>query len=365
MNILLLGEYSNLHNTLAQGLRALGHNVTLASDGDGWKNYSRDINISRKDYSIINTIKYIYDIVKALPKMKGYDVVQIINPLFFELKPSLSKYIFDFLKKHNKKIFLGAFGVDHYWVKTCIENKTFRYSDFYRDGKFIDTDINRQVINEWIKSDKATFNKYVAERCDGIIACLYEYFVSYKPYFPDKTHYISLPINTDKLKADIITQTPDVVKFFIGIQKHRSQVKGTDVIYEVLKEVNARYPDKSEVIKAESVPYNEYVTLMRGAHILIDQLYSYTPAMNALTAMAQGLIVASGAEPEYYELEDEHQIHPILNITPDRDKIFTTFEDIILNPQRIPELSVQSVEFINRHDDYKKVAARYIEVWNR
>ena len=70
MNILLLGEYSNLHNTLAQGLRALGHNVTLASDGDGWKNYSRDINISRKDYSIINTIKYIYDIVKALPKMK-------------------------------------------------------------------------------------------------------------------------------------------------------------------------------------------------------------------------------------------------------------------------------------------------------
>ena len=39
MKILLLGEYSNVHNTLAKGLRELGHKVTVASDGDGWKDY--------------------------------------------------------------------------------------------------------------------------------------------------------------------------------------------------------------------------------------------------------------------------------------------------------------------------------------
>ena len=37
MKVLLLGEYSNVHWTLAQGLRALGHSVTVASDGDSWK----------------------------------------------------------------------------------------------------------------------------------------------------------------------------------------------------------------------------------------------------------------------------------------------------------------------------------------
>ena len=37
MKILLLGDYSNVHATLALGLRALGHKVTLASDGDTWK----------------------------------------------------------------------------------------------------------------------------------------------------------------------------------------------------------------------------------------------------------------------------------------------------------------------------------------
>ena len=40
MRILLLGEYSNVHNTLARGLRALGHQVTVASDGDGHGEFS-------------------------------------------------------------------------------------------------------------------------------------------------------------------------------------------------------------------------------------------------------------------------------------------------------------------------------------
>lgn len=35
--ILLLGEYSNVHATLADGLRKLGHQVTVLSNGDFWK----------------------------------------------------------------------------------------------------------------------------------------------------------------------------------------------------------------------------------------------------------------------------------------------------------------------------------------
>ena len=48
MKILLLGEYSNVHATLAKGLRALGHEVTVASNGDFWKNYPRDTDLARK-----------------------------------------------------------------------------------------------------------------------------------------------------------------------------------------------------------------------------------------------------------------------------------------------------------------------------
>lgn len=34
MKILFIGEYSNVHWTLAQGLRKLGHQVTVLSNGD-------------------------------------------------------------------------------------------------------------------------------------------------------------------------------------------------------------------------------------------------------------------------------------------------------------------------------------------
>ena len=46
MKILLIGEYSNVHNTLAEGLRFLGHEVMVISNGDFWKNYPRDIDVS-------------------------------------------------------------------------------------------------------------------------------------------------------------------------------------------------------------------------------------------------------------------------------------------------------------------------------
>ncbi len=48
MKILLLGDASNYHATLAHALRLEGHDVTLASSGSGWMRTHRDIDISRK-----------------------------------------------------------------------------------------------------------------------------------------------------------------------------------------------------------------------------------------------------------------------------------------------------------------------------
>jgi len=38
MRILLVGEYSRLHNSLKEGLVKIGHDVFLLSRGDGFKN---------------------------------------------------------------------------------------------------------------------------------------------------------------------------------------------------------------------------------------------------------------------------------------------------------------------------------------
>mgnify|MGYP002522595883 CR=1 FL=1 len=80
MKILLVGEYSNVHATLAEGLRELGHKVTVISNGDFWKDYPRDIDVSRR-VGKVGGISLMFRLWKLLPKMRGYDVVQLINPM--------------------------------------------------------------------------------------------------------------------------------------------------------------------------------------------------------------------------------------------------------------------------------------------
>ena len=45
MKILLLGEYSRLHNSLKEGLVALGHEVIIVGCGDKFKKFPVDYSI--------------------------------------------------------------------------------------------------------------------------------------------------------------------------------------------------------------------------------------------------------------------------------------------------------------------------------
>ena len=83
MKILLLGEYSNVHATLAEGLRKLGHQVTVLSNGDFWKNYPRDINLVRKPGKLGGML-YLAKLLTNVHKLRGYDKKQLINPVFLE-----------------------------------------------------------------------------------------------------------------------------------------------------------------------------------------------------------------------------------------------------------------------------------------
>ncbi|MDU1904509.1 MAG: glycosyltransferase family 1 protein [Dysgonomonas sp.] len=365
MKILLLGEYSNVHWTLAQGLRQLGYDVTVASSGDRFKNYKRDINISRESNSPFATIQYLYDLARHFRTFKGYDVVQIINPFFLDLKADKNLYAFNFLKKNNGKVFLGAFGDDAYWLRACLDKETFRYSEFNIPGRNDLLPSAQQLIHIWSDKDKIRINKEIADKSDGIIACLYEYYMAYKPYFPDKLSYIPEPVNTEENIFHQKGAHPDSVSFFIGIQKLRSEIKGTDILYKVLKEVHKKYPKGCRILKAESVPYHQYTRMMEGCDVILDQLYSYSPAMNALLAMSKGLVAVGGGEPEIYELLNETVDRPVINVIPAEEDIYQKLEHLILNKEKIAELSLSGRKFIEKHHDYVKVAKQYVEAWNK
>lgn len=83
MKILLLGEFSNVHWTLSQALRKLGHQVVLISNKGEWKGYQQDITLNRKSNRPLDTFTYLLKLAWVLPKCRGYDVVQLIGPSSF------------------------------------------------------------------------------------------------------------------------------------------------------------------------------------------------------------------------------------------------------------------------------------------
>lgn len=359
MRILLLGEYSNVHATLAEGLRKLGHKVTVVSNGDFWKDYPRDIDVSRRPGKI-GGVLLMAKILSILPKLRGFDIVQLINPMFFELKAERLFPIYNFLRKHNKRIVLGAFGMDYYWVHENITRMPLRYSDFNIGETLREDKVAMRDRNDWIDTAKGRLNQYIAKDCDGIVTGLYEYQVTYQPLFPDKTVFIPFPIKSKNQPiAGCGTCDRPLLRLFIGISKNRSEYKGTDIMLKAAKAVKEKYPDKIELKIAEGVPFKEYVAMLRDSDAICDQLYSYTPAMNALEAMNQGLVVIGGGEPENYEIIDEKELRPIINVLPNYESVYHEIERLVLHPEILPKLKKEGLEYIKRHHDYIKVAQKY------
>ena len=153
------------------------------------------------------------------------------------------------------------------------------------------------------------------------------------------------------------------LNIFIGINRDRSHYKGTDIMLEAAKEVVGRHGDLCELSVAESVPFNEYQRMMDSADILLDQLYSYTPSMNTLLAMSKGIVCVGGGEPENYSIISESQLRPIVNVEPTYDSVLLQLEQLVCDPDRIMRLKRESIEYVERHHDYIKVARQYSELY--
>ena len=361
MKILLFGEYSNVHWTLAEGLRALGNEVTVVSNGDFWKDYPRDIDLTRKP-TRLGGLAYLVRLLRLLPRLKGYDIVQVVNPMSLELKAWWIKPVYRFLRRHNRRMVMCAFGMDHYWVNTCCDAKTFRYSDFNIGSQLRSNADALRERADWMGTTKERLNRHIASDCDAIVAGLYEYWRCYEPLFPDKTRFIPFPIKCSEAHLRP-RNAGDPVRLFIGINRTRSEYKGTDIMLRAAQAVERNYGDRVRLIIAESVPFPTYCEMMEGSDAILDQLYSYTPAMNALQAMSRGIIDIGGGEEENYDILGEANLRPIINVRPYYDSVYEALQQLVTHPESLDSLKQQSIDYVKKHHDHIKVAKEYQELY--
>ncbi len=374
MRILLFGEYSNVHHTLCEALRRTGHEVLLVSDGDGWKDYPRDIDLRRRYEGPWGSLLYLSKLFSMLLRLRGFDVVQLINPHFLDLKPRWNRWMTSYLKRHNRILSLGCFGDDYYVVSRMQEPDFMEYTDFHCHGKAIDHPVNRERIERWCNAERQKTTSDAVAAADVLMAGLYEYYKVYdiEP-FRKKLHYMPFPIETVEDNS-VLNPVPDhqKVRILFATQKKRAQMKGTDQIAPLLQRLAKEHPAEIDLRTIESVPFEQYQQEVKAADVVVDQLYSYTPAMGALEAMRQGKVVISGYEPEYahflaqYEGEgEEPSIVPgIINLRPYADEEnYCILEESLLDKQKIARLSAGSQAYVAKYHEAEMVAQRCVSIW--
>nr|WP_294780579.1 glycosyltransferase [uncultured Flavobacterium sp.] len=376
MKVLLVGEYSHLHNSLKDGLQQLGHEVFIIGQSDGFKNFPVDFPIQKKwDSGLLKKFKIAlykiagFDIssyltyrqfLKFEKQCTGFDVVQLINENSFQCTYYFEKKIISTLLKNNKKLFLLSSGFDYLNVKYCFENPNFKsVIPLYLENK-IDTKSFGNVL-KFRKKAFLKLHQFIYQNCRGIIASDLDYHLPLQGN-PKYLGMISNPINIDKLAFEPLKITDKIV-IFHGINNDNYLKKGNDYFEKALEIIEKKYDSKVEIITVRSVPYASYINLYNRSHILLDQIYGYDQGYNALESMAKGKVVFTNAETEfmnYYNLAEKVCINAIPNV----DYLVKELSFLIENPEEIAAIGKRARVFIEKEHNYVKIAQRYIEKWN-
>lgn len=355
MKILLLGEFSAFHSNLKEGLLAQGHDVTIASSGDGWKKINSDLTIGTSKKGLLGKLESLINLAKALPRLKGYDVVQFIDPVLFPKFLGINIAVVKFIFRNNKKTFLVAAGATNKISAIAdFSQNRFKYPQLYQQVKKLNPDM-------WSQTEKGRhYNAFFLEGINGVIPIMHEYAQGFRDInYPKLCPTIPIPMNIEKIqyKENIIR---DKIVFFHGL--NREGMKGTPLISKAMEKLEKNYPNEVKCIIDGRMPLEEYLSFLETVNVVIDQVYSVSVGVNGVYNLAMGKVVVGGGEPEFLS-EFNLTKSPLLPIKPEVENIYQQLEWLVKNKSEIPNMGVESRKLSEALHDYKTVACKYIETW--
>lgn len=340
MNILLIGEFSGVHNNLKKALNELGHNVKIAADGDGFKEFGYDFKVAPYNSKYIGKLKNVVYTFLNIKKYLGYDIVQFINP------GSIPYYYYYFgiahlIFKYNKKKIYYAAGTEPAYINSL------KFFDYYP--------IEEVHYNKLFM----TYYKWFLKNINCIVPSMYSYYYGYKDN-KKITEFVQLP-GKGEYKEIMLDADDKPINIMHGIT--RKGFKGTDIILNAMDYIKEKYEEKVNMVIVEKLSFNEYRKIYENVDIVIDQCRSYDYGMNAIFALEAGKVVMSGAEDIAIKFHG-HKYMPIINIKPDKKQIIEEIEKIInMSPKEVYDLKMNGQIFVKNFHHPNIVARRLLEYY--
>jgi hypothetical protein len=353
MKILLVEDFSNYHVFLMKGLRSLGHEIDLYSQGDHHKETETTIKRDRK-------ISYfaVFDFFKSIKLFKSYDIVQFIGVPALRNNILLWLWMLFCSKKLKHKFFFCAVGCDYiFWTKGRAKlniplfEECQRYDHLYYSRR---------------TTFKARLCSYIMlKACHGVIG-VNEYYEAYKD---EKTQLTAIPQPID-LKHYLFVKRDFNKKLvvFHGIHYKREGFKGTPHIKAAFEILNKKYANDVVCICKGDMSYSEYLSLIEDVDVILDQTNFVSYGMTALAGMAMGKIVASCSQnsnwlEQWLPKMGITEFPPILPLLPDKDQIVSQVEWILTNRHLLPEMSLKGRNFVDKYHDAEVIASEFIKAW--
>lgn len=348
MKILLVGEFSGVHNNLKVGLESLGHEVKILASGDSYRKFGYDFHIEPYSSKYIGKIKNIFHFYKNLFKYINYDVIQFISPF------SIPYYYYYLgipyiLFRLNRKSVYYVCGTDPALLNS--QNK-FLYFPF--------DDKNSIEYPDYSAYEKFNYYNWFLNKINIIIPSMFEYYIGYQNH-KKISDFIMLPGSGIYKDSQIKTNNS---KINILFGKTRHDVKGAIYIQKAIEFISEKYKDLVDIKIIEKVSFLEFLNYLEEADIVIDQCKSYSYGMNAIFAMEKSKIVFSGIEPEsfsYFKLKSS----PIINIRPDVSNIINEIIQLIENKPRIEILKNDSLSYVKEYHNPQKIALKFENIYHK
>ncbi|BAO55510.1 glycosyltransferase family protein [Nonlabens marinus] len=373
MRILLVGEYSNFHNSLKHGLQLLGHEVTLVGDGDGFKDLPVDVLVA-SNYYRRNWFREKFKVGwwkvtgrnlednlrlarfrESEHLLKDFDIVQFINSNPFGCEPPVERKMLKYLVQNNGLCFLAACGDDyHYADYLTTRHDGYSILDAVKSDPALQPFLGHTY--KYLGDGYQANYQWLLDRCEAIIPSNTDYAMSLTQQ-PKATEIIPAAIDTSKYDLEQ-NENLSVIQIFLGINRPNYWKKGINYFEEALEFIKAKYGAKVKITVAENLPYKEYMKQFQDAHILLDQVLSYDQGYNALEAMLRGKVVFAGAGDAYLNAHGLSEV-PAVDAKPDISYLVDELSRFIEEPQSILEIGKKArAHVINLHDS-RKIAGKY------